>query len=170
MKKEFLIAKVIARFPNGGRVIKYNVGEYNEKDIVDLVAIAKIKASNDGVIVKILPKIRANDNLYEVIFSDLAGTIYERKCPDLKIISEKDGRHYFEYESFARPFKPRDLSRMLARGSRQAASLIIDVRETNITPSFIRKQIFRNLMDPYFKRPINQVWTYNGDQLIKVWG
>lgn len=157
-------------FLNGGRVEKYSVGDYNATDINDLKTIAKIKAAKEGSVVQILPKIDSNSPLYSVIYSDLIGTIYERKCPDLRIISKRNQQVYVEYESYARPFRARSLSRMLNRGSKQASSLIIDVRETSITPQYVRRQIRRNLLDSDFKRPIERVWIYNGNEIRKVWG
>ena len=160
----------VASFPNGGRVVKYDFGEYNCHDVADLEKIGIIKARQEGAVVQILPKIEKESIYYNIIFADLIGTIYDRKCPDLRVITKKRGKYYVEYESFTRPFKARALSRMLNRGSRQANSIIIDVRETSITPAFVRRQIRRNLLDPDFKRPIKRIWIYNGNSLRKVWG
>ena len=165
-----LIIIEVASFPNGGRVEKYGIGDYNSSDIDDLETIAKLKAAKEGVVVQILPKVGADTLLYYELFGDLIGTIYERKCPDLRVISQRSQRVFIEYESYSRPFKARSLSRMINRGSKQASSLIIDVRETSITPEYVRRQIRRNLLDTDFKRPIERVWIYKGDEIQKVWG
>jgi len=89
----------VAVFPNGGKVEKYSIGEYNDADKSDLENIAFIKASKEGSIVQILPKIDADNPLYKNVFPDLEGTIYERKCPDLRVITIREGRRYIEYES-----------------------------------------------------------------------
>ena len=154
-----LIPKMIVRYPNGGMVIKYNTGDYNSGDIKDLEEIAMIKARKERSRIEILPKVDADNPLYSKLYSDLKSTIYERKCPDLRVSSVKGGKRYVEYESFARPFRPRDLSRMINRGSKQAASLIIDIRDTNITENYVRRQVWKNLSDPDFHRPIKRIWT-----------
>ena len=162
--------KTVEQFSGGGNVKIYEDFDYNENDYNDLLEVAKIKAKQERAQVEILPKIDADNPLYPKIFPGLTGTIYERKCPDLRVVSVRDGQRYIEYESFLRPFKPRDLSIMLKRGTRQASSVIIDIRDTEITPDNVRRQVRRNLADPDFKRPITRVWTYDGKKLQKVWG
>ena len=162
--------QTVESFSGGGKVEIYPDWDYNSADYQDLLSVARIKAKQERAQVEILPKVDADSPLYPLMFPGLEGTMYERRCPDLRVVSVKDGRRYIEYESYMRPFKPRDLSRMLKRGSRQASSVIIDIRDTSITPDNVRRQVRRNLADPDFKRPISRVWTYDGKKLQKVWG
>ena len=76
---------------------------------------------------------------------------------------------FIEYESFSRPFKPSKLSDMLRRGSLQSDSIIIDVRDSTIQPTHIRRHIMNKLRDPKFERPITNVWGYDGKRLVKEW-
>lgn len=160
---------LLSSFSSGGKVEKYAVGTYNTNDYPDLKKIAELKASAEGVTVQLMPKIDSDDPKYWELYPDLKGTIYERKCPDLRIITIRGNNRYVEYESYARPFKPRSLSRMINRGSKQADSIVVDIRDTNITKEYVQRQVRRNLNDPDFHRPINRVWTYDGNILRRVW-
>ncbi|MCR5547298.1 MAG: hypothetical protein K6F25_00915 [Bacteroidales bacterium] len=167
--KTRLIAKVAARFPNGGRVLKYNIGQYCNADIKDLKAIAVLRAK-EGAIVHILPRFDSPSNLYyKKLYNGLIATRYEGKCPDLKVITREEGKNYIEYESFTRPFSPHNLSDMIRRGSLQSDSIIIDIRDSTIKPNHIRRQIHNKLRDPSFNRPIKNVWSYDGERLLKEW-
>lgn len=168
MKREILMAKIIARFPVGDVYI-YD-GDYNEKDIDDLKNIASWIAKHIGGRVYILPRISSiKDPNYDCIFSGLKGTRYYRKCPDFKVVNQRGDVLFIEYESFTRPFKPSNLSDMLRRGSLQSDSIIIDTRDSSIHSNHIRRQIMNKLRDPKFGRPITNVWSYDGKNLKKEW-
>jgi hypothetical protein len=168
MKREILIAKIIARFPEG-KVFLYDA-EYNLKDIDDLLKIASWIANNEGRTVYILPRISSiKDPNYDIIFPGLKSTIYYRKCPDFKVVNQRGDVCFIEYESFTRPFKPSNLSDMLRRGSLQSDSIIIDIRDSTIQSNHIRRQIMNKLRDPQFGRPITNVWSYDGKNLKKEW-
>ena len=83
MKREILMAKIIARFPEGDVYI-YD-GDYNEKDIDDLKNIASWIAKHIGGRVYILPRISSiKDPNYDCIFSGQKGLDTIGNAPTLK--------------------------------------------------------------------------------------
>ena len=160
----------IVLYKGEGTVEKFCVGRYNDYDLSDLEQIATIIAQDNGVTIQILPKLNRNDPNYEKIYFGLIGTTYEGKCPDLKVITIEGKQEYLEFESYSRPFSAKKLSRMITNGSKQSDKIIIDIRDTNITGGYVRRQVFNRKHDKSFNREIKEIWTYNGPDLKKEWG
>lgn len=159
--------KMIAQFPQG-KVFIYN-GEYNKKDIDDLQRIASWIANYLGGSIYILPRISSiKDPKYDIIFSGLRGTEYEGKCPDLRVITTIGNKTYVEYESYAKPFSMKKVTKMLSRGAEQASNIIIDVRGTTVTKKSVRDRIEKLKRQKSFDKTINSVWIYNGSGIEKV--
>ena len=64
---------------------------YLKKDDYEtLVSVAKDFANQLGKSVTVLPDVNRKSSLYAMLFPELVGTVYDRKCPDLRI----DGKLY----------------------------------------------------------------------------
>ena len=119
----------------------------SKPDTQDLMIIADCFARM-GCVARILAPVHFKSDDYEVIFGPLIGTRYERKCPDLCV----DG-HFYEYESFVRPWNKRKLSNMLTDGLRQSDKLILDCRGGSLNKTnphsrslgFRRGQCYRHI-------------------------
>ena len=85
------------------------------------------------------------------VFGALIGTKYERKCPDLII----DGK-YYEYESFAPPFRKEKLFNMLKRGFLQSSYIIID-NNKGASDRFIKQKLGERIR---MGQMIDEVWLY----------
>lgn len=85
---------------------------------------------------------------YKEIYSTLAGTKYEGKCPDLNVDGE-----WYEHEGFVSQNPKRAFRNMLNDGLKQANRLIIDQPE---------------LTDAYMKRVIKQR-VADGQEIAEIW-
>lgn len=141
------------QYPNGGTIWLMMGLDNSGSDYKDIMAIAKFLAKN-GHEVKVLHAVHCKDPLYKLIFGDLIGTLYYRKCPDLLV----DGLFY-EYESYDRPFKSRKISHMLKRGAEQASRIIID-NNKGASDRFIINMIQNRLKDRNFRGDIEEVQVY----------
>ena len=84
------------KYKNGGEILIHAKVNRNQADYKDLLTIA-IFFAKKGKSVKLTPPIHIKSVEYFEIYGSLIGTIYERKCPDLKI-----GDLFYEYERFIR--------------------------------------------------------------------
>ena len=91
---------------------------------------------------------------------------YESFIPDTLFPSSND----WEIPDLDIDMQAQEVAIPMQKWGEQASSVIIDIRDTSITPDNVRRQVRRNLADPDFKRPISRVWTYDGKKLQKVWG
>jgi hypothetical protein len=141
-------------------VIHIMEGFKNSKsDSFALIHIAECFARM-GSDVSILHPIHYKSKDYKTVFSGLIGTKYERKCPDLKIDA-----YFYEYESYVRPWNKRKLSNMISDGLRQSSRIIIDNRDGTST-----RQILRSIRSRLnLKAPIEEVWVYNGEFVVRVY-
>ena len=114
-------------YPSGGKILKMKGLEGNGSDYKDIMAIA-IFLAKKGHEVKVLHAVHYKDPLYRLVYGNLIGTRYFRKCPDLLV----DGLFY-EYESYDRPFKSRKISHMLKEvQNKQTGSLLIIIKAHQI--------------------------------------
>lgn len=150
-------------FPNGGSVHLMSGLDKSSPDYDDLLSIACLFAK-EGKAAKVLSPIHYKDPKYHEVFGSLIGTMYYRKCPDLLI----DGIFY-EYESCEPPFETGKLERMIARGSKQACDIVIDVREMSVTNKRINGKIQRLREQKSFEGTINSVWIYDGAKVDLVY-
>ena len=86
-----------------------------------------------------------------MVFGQLNGTKYERKCPDM-LIDEK----YFEYEGFVKPWNIKKVSRMSTHGLKQSDRLIIN-NTKGCSDRYLRRQIADRLN---IRMPIEEIWVY----------
>ena len=142
-----------------GRVLMMQGLDTDKPDIEDLKHIATCFARM-GCEVLILRPVHYKSPEYKTIFGGLIGTRYFRKCPDLKI----DG-HYYEYESYVRPWNKRKLSNMITDGLRQSDRIILDNRE-GVSFRQIARSIRARLS---INAPISEVWVYDGDGVVDIY-
>lgn len=148
-------------YPNGGKILKMRGLETTSSDYKDIMAIAKCLAKS-GHEVKVLHAVHYRDPLYRLVYGELIGTRYYRKCPDFLV----DG-YYYEYESYDRPFKSRKISHMLKRGAEQANRIIID-NNKGASDRFIINMIENRLKDRNFRGDIEEVYVYEKGTVRKL--
>ena len=141
------------KFRNSGK-IEIIDGYKKGTDHRDLVTISRLFAQQ-GDRVTITTAIHFKDKQYKEVFGALIGTIYEGKCPDLKV----NDRFFYEYESYMPPFKKEKISHMIKKGSMQADRIIINNKK-GASDRYIRDNIYRRLKDKNFKYNIDEVWLY----------
>ena len=133
--------------------------DHSKSDSTDLKHIAECFARM-GCDVVVLHPLHFKSSEYSVVYGSLIGTKFERKCPDLMI----DG-HYYEYESYVRPWTKRKLSNMSTDGLRQSDRIILDNRGG---ASF--RQIIRSIRSRLnINAQIKEVWIYDGDSVIDLY-
>lgn len=149
---------ILKKFRNGGSLSEYSIVNRNATDYKQLKIVGRLFAQN-GHSVTILPTVHYKDKLYKEIFGSLIGTIYERKCPDLLI----DGLFY-EYESFAKPWKKHKIMRMLKHGSEQSNHVIIN-NTKGCSARFIRKMIVAR---QHTGNILSDVWVYEKGAIQQI--
>ena len=77
--------------PGGGEIWLMLGLETTDSDYKDILSISECLAA-EGHKVKVLHAVHYKDPLYKVVFGELIGTRYYRKCPDLLVDGE-----YVEY-------------------------------------------------------------------------
>jgi SPP1 gp7 family putative phage head morphogenesis protein len=104
-----------------GRIEISNMINRLDSDYNKILQVAKHFAAK-GEEVIMTPKISRHQLFdYKCIYNDLIGTIYEDKCPDLKV-----GNIWYEHEGFVTDNPKRAFSNMLNHGLKQASHIIID--------------------------------------------
>ena len=145
--------KTHKQYKNGGKVlIPKNINK-NGSDYRQLVNIANLFAK-EGKTVRLNPIVHFKSDEYKKIYGPLAGTIYERKCPDFKIEDM-----FYEYESFDPPFKIRKIANMISHGVKQSSRIIIN-NNKGASDRYIRDNIYKRLKDKTFKYSIDEIWLY----------
>ena len=145
--------KTYKQYENGGKVLIPKNIYKKGSDYKQLVNIANLFAKK-GETVRLNPAVHFKSSEYKQIYGALIGTVYERKCPDLKI-----GDLFYEYESFEPPFRKKKISSMITKGTRQSSRIIID-NNKGASDRFIRDNIYMRLKDKTFKYDIDEVWLY----------
>lgn len=139
---------------------------YLKKDKKDdyetLVSVAKDFANQLGKSVTVLPDVNRKSSLYAMFFPELVGTVYDRKCPDLRI----DGKLY-EVEGY----KSLDnaISHMITRGRRQCSRIIIK-RPGTMSDRTVERQVRNRLAkiskdDPY---QVEEVWVHDDKGVTRL--
>ena len=82
------------QYPSGGTIWLMIGFDSSGSDYDDIMAIAECLAHN-GHEVKVLRAVHYKDPLYRLVYGELIGTRYYRKCPDLLVDGE-----FVEYESY----------------------------------------------------------------------
>ncbi|MDR1543015.1 MAG: hypothetical protein LBS50_01115 [Prevotellaceae bacterium] len=136
---------------SSGEKIEIMSGYEKKSDHKDLFSIARFLAEK-GKNVQITTPIHYKDLYYSVVFGELIGTRYERKCPDLII----DGTLY-EYESYTSPFRREKISNMLSKGLKQSSRIIIN-NNKGASDRYIKRNIHERLRN--FRQHIDEVWLY----------
>jgi hypothetical protein len=147
--------KLYKSFECGGR-IEIIEGYKKRSDHRDLISIA-IDCAKKGHIVQMPTQIHYKDAKYRQVFGALMGTKYERKCPDLII----DGMFY-EYESFAPPFKKDKISNMLSHGLKQSSRVIINNNKGGKT-MYIGRNVNNRVVNDH--QNIDEIWLYEKGQI-----
>ena len=139
----------------GGGIIWLMLGtEQDSSDYNDIIAIAKCFAAN-GHEVKVLHAVHYRDPLYKMVFGDLIGTRYYRKCPDLLIDGE-----YVEYESYVTDQPKKALKNMLHNGLSQSDSIIL--RHCKLTEGYMRQQVQGQIQKGI---TVANVWIFDGREI-----
>lgn len=123
-------------------------------DYNDILTIAECLAK-DGHEVKVLHAVHYKDPLYRVVFGDLIGTRYYRKCPDLIVDGE-----YVEYESYRTDQPKKAFRNMFHNGLSQSERIII--RKCNVTDGYILHQVQGYIQNNI---PVSEVWIFNGEEV-----
>lgn len=150
---------VAKKYNNGGQIEIHSKVNKKDSDYKDLYTISNVLAKK-GNKVKILPKLHFKSEEYNIVFKDIIGTKYEKKCPDLKV-----NEQFFEYESYKRPFKKNKVSRMLAHGALQSTNIIID-NNKGASDRFLLKIISNRVK---IGQEINQVWVFEKGSIRPVY-
>ena len=142
-----------------GKVLIMDGLDMSKTESIDLIHIADCFARM-GCEVTILHPVHFKSPEYSSIYGPLMGTKFERKCPDLLI----DG-HYYEYESYVRPWAKRKLSNMITDGLRQSDRIILDNRGGASSHQIIRGIRARLNINAQIK----EVWIYDGDSVVDIY-
>ena len=152
---------LIKSLAGGGRIFLMKGVDKTKPDYNSILTVATLFA-REGHEVKILTSCHYKSSEYNIVFGNLFGTKYERKCPDLLI----DGKFY-EYEGFEKPWNRRKIKNMLAHGLLQANRIIID-NTKGAADRIIRKAIMARLR---IGTNIDEVWLYEkGNTVCQVPG
>jgi hypothetical protein len=150
--------KTYKLYENGGKVLIPKAIDKKASDYKHLITIANFFAK-EGKTVRLNPVLHFKSGEYKQIFRALTGTIYERKCPDLKI-----GELYYEYERFDPPFKKRKISNMISHGTRQSSRLIIN-NNKGASDRYIIRNVHSRMADRSFIYDIEELWVYEKGNL-----
>ena len=127
----------VREYKNGGKEIWYADKDAEKKaDFATIKTIAR-NLAKEGNVVEVMPRWHCKSDEYKHFYSDLIGTKYENKCPDLRI----NGKFY-EFEGFVKPWTKDKIGRMLSHGLKQSSRIIID-NTKGCSHRYLRKRILR---------------------------
>ena len=151
-----LTTEVVTCFPNGGKVVVYNVIDHTTGDFQRILSCAKYFAQQ-GTQVVMPPKLNVTykNSVYDTIFGTLRGTPYYGKCPDLLV----DGVWY-EHESYLGNYAKKSFRNMCNRGSKQSARIIVD--DCGLTDGYMLRSVASRLAVGI---DIQEVWVRYDDVL-----
>lgn len=142
-----------------GTILINRLVNHEDNDYGKLIEVAEYFAK-DGATVELTPKMsRPPKFKYECIYEDLIGTIYEGKCPDLKINGV-----WYEHEGFVTDNPKTAFRNMLNHGLKQSGRIIID--KPNLTEAHMKRIIHQRIKDG---QVINEVWVKDGKNLIPLY-
>ena len=142
------------QYPGGGKIWLMLGLDTSGSDYEDILAIAKWLAGN-GHEVKVLHAVHYKDSLYRIVFGELIGSRYYRKCPDLLV----DGS-FVEYESYMSEQPKNAFRNMLHNGLAQSDSVII--RHCNLTDGYMIQQIQGQIRNGL---SVSRIWIFNGQEV-----
>ena len=127
----------VREYEKGGKEIWYADKDAEKKaDFATIKTIAR-NLAKEGNVVEVMPRWHCKSDEYKHFYSDLIGTKYENKCPDLRI----NGKFY-EFEGFVKPWTKDKIGRMLSHGLKQSSRIIID-NTKGCSHRYLRKRILR---------------------------
>lgn len=150
---------LIRKYDEAGEVWMLDGVDLSKPDMADIMHIAECFARM-GCVVAIPHPVHFKSELYAMVYGDLMGTKYERKCPDLVVNGV-----FYEYESYVRPWNKRKLANMLSDGLRQSDRIIIDNRDGVSSRQIIRAIKSRLNVNAQIK----EVWVYDGDGIMDIY-
>lgn len=156
---------------NRPSLTKVDIGNnlsYSESDLIDKespdydslkkVAEELVKAGfKDVTLTPDMSRPSAFD--YDCFYSELRGTKYDGKCPDIKANGV-----FYEVEGYNTNNPKRALSNMLSRGLKQSDRVIID--EVDLTDTFIKRCIRQRIIDG---DNISEVWMREGSGIRLIY-
>jgi hypothetical protein len=143
---------LLKTYENNGTIKVYESVDRNAVDYPKILACCKAFAKQ-GKQTVILPTVHKNDPLYKVIYKDLIGTVYEKKCPDFMV----DGKFY-ELEGFTGNKRMRSFRNMITRGCTQSDCLVIE--DCGISRRWAEKNIGLRVTQG---AKISEVWILEKD-------
>ena len=142
-------------FPSGGRIRIHTLVSKDDTDYAKLYSIAECFAM-DGKDVTLVPKMKRPQQFeYYSIYSALAGTHYDGKCPDMLV----EGKWY-EYEGFITDNPKRAFSNMLNRGLKQSDRIILD--KPDLSDAYMKRVIHQRIK---LGHRIEEVWVLDCEQM-----
>ena len=142
------------QYPAGGTVQMMLGLDRDSSDYKDILVIAECLAEQ-GHEVKVLHAVHYKDPLYRVVFGELTGTRYYRKCPDFLVDGE-----FIEYESYTTASAKNAFRNMLHNGLEQSENVII--RQCNLTDGYMIRAIRGYIQNGV---TISKVLVFDGDKL-----
>ncbi len=160
-KEDFLIHD----FSDNGSIVEVHRNvESTKSDYKDLLKVAGLLAQESQSIVQLTPRLHFKSKEYRTIYKDLLNTDYERKCPDIRIVTKHGNKIYKEYESFVRPVNKRKINNMLKDGLEQSSRIIIDVRD-----GISIRRVVGNLYGKIGKVRVDEVTLFDGHSLRRLY-
>lgn len=151
-----ITTEVMARFPNGGKVVVYNAIDRTTGDFHRILSCAKFFAQQGKhVVMPPMLKVPYKNPVYDTIFGSLRGTPYYGKCPDLIV----DGVWY-EHEGFTKPNPKSNFSNMLRRGLAQSDRIIIE--KCGLSDGFMKRNLLVRINEG---QNIEEMWVKDGENL-----
>lgn len=143
--------KTVKKYDNGGEIKQHELVDPKGHDYKRVKQVAEFFAKQ-GAKTEILPKYHntKNNTQYDEIYSELKGTKFYGKCPDIKI----DGK-YYEHEGFETENAKNAFKNMLNHGLKQSNNIIID--EPELTENYMKRNINTRVIKD--KQDIKEVWV-----------
>jgi hypothetical protein len=145
--------KTCKQYENGGKILAPKNIDKKASDYKHLISIANFFAK-EGKTVRLNPVVHFKSDEYKQIFGSLISTVYERKCPDLKI-----NGLFYEFENYIPPFKTRKIANMISHGAKQSSRIIIN-NSKGASDRYILRNIRDRMAYKKFKYEIEEVWLY----------
>lgn len=141
--------------PGKGTIEISHLVNKGDNDYDRLISVARYFAV-DGANVILTPKMTRPPRFeYDCVYGSLRGTLYDGKCPDLKI-----GNHWYEHEGFTTDNAKKAFRNMLNHGLKQSDRLIID--KPDLTDAYMKRVIEQRVKDG---QTITEVWLKEDDGL-----
>ncbi len=146
------------QYPSGGTIWLMIGFDSSGSDYDDIMAIAECLAHN-GHEVKVLRAVHYKDPLYRLVYGELIGTRYYRKCPDLLVDGE-----FVEYESYTTTQPKKAFRNMLHNGLEQSDSLII--RKCSLTDNYMIRQIQGYVQKGF---SVSHIWVFDEKEAYSLY-